>query len=244
MKDKWLYEKFIAHRGLHGGKIKQNTIEAFKKAIENGYNIELDVQLTKDRIPVVFHDLFLDNLTDGRGNVRDLIFNEVREVRYKDSHAAIPPFEEVLELCEGKTGIMVEIKKLSLEDESTEIEDAILPMLKAYRGDFVVKSFNPYSVDYFRQKAPGFTRGFLSDALTIEDYPENVRPLVKELVSETEKKVDFIDFNAGLLEKSDFYKSIAKISTIAWTIRSQKAYDRIKDKVDNIIFEGFIPMRG
>ena len=56
------YGKVFAHRGMHGGKVVENTIEAFEKAVENGYGIELDVQLSADGQAVVFHDYTLFRL--------------------------------------------------------------------------------------------------------------------------------------------------------------------------------------
>ena len=49
---------YYAHRGLHDNETDapENSMAAFRKAVDTGYGIELDVQLTKDRIPVVFHD--------------------------------------------------------------------------------------------------------------------------------------------------------------------------------------------
>ncbi|HEY8389559.1 MAG TPA: glycerophosphodiester phosphodiesterase family protein [Clostridia bacterium] len=243
MKDKWLYERFVAHRGLHGGEIRENTMQAFEAAVKNGYNIELDVQLTKDKVVVVFHDLNLARLTDCDKDVSDLTYEELKKVRYKDSQAGIPAFKDVLKLCEGtNSGLMIEFKKRSLDEQDTELEEIVLPMLKSYKGNFIVKSFNPFSVDFFRTHAPEFTRGFLSDALTIEDYPEAARQMVLELTSDTEKKVDFIDFGVNRLDASEFLKGIeGKMPLIVWTVRSQEVYDKIKNRVNNIIFENFIP---
>lgn len=50
--------QYIAHRGFHDnrGECPENSLPAFERAIQMGYGIELDVQLTKDGVPVVFHD--------------------------------------------------------------------------------------------------------------------------------------------------------------------------------------------
>jgi glycerophosphoryl diester phosphodiesterase len=219
-------------------------MQAFENAIKNGFNIELDVQLTQDKVPVVFHDLHLNDLTDCEKDVRDLTLQELKNVRYKNSTAGIPTLLEVLELCEGKTGLMIEFKKLSVDEQNYELEDIVLPMLKSYKGEFIVKSFNPFSVDYFRTHAPELTRGFLSDALKIQDYPETARQLVSELVTDTEKRVDFFDFGIGRLDSSEFLQSVeGTMPLFVWTVRSQETYEKIKHRADNIIFEGFIPVR-
>jgi len=73
----------IAHRG-YSGKFDENTILAFKKAIEyNADGIEADVQLSKDGIPVIIHDETLDRTTNGHGFVKDYTFDELRIFRTK-----------------------------------------------------------------------------------------------------------------------------------------------------------------
>lgn len=110
MVPKWLLGNLVAHRGLHNAEYSENTLEAFKNAADHHYNIEMDVQLTKDGKPVVYHDLRLDRLTDHDCLVKELTLNEVRKVRYLQG-GSIPTLEEALEVCEGRCGIMLEVKK-------------------------------------------------------------------------------------------------------------------------------------
>lgn len=76
-----LMGRHYAHRGLHDNKsdAPENSMAAFRKAIEAGYGIELDVQLTKDRIPVVFHDETLKRVCGVEGNVRDYTYEELQQ---------------------------------------------------------------------------------------------------------------------------------------------------------------------
>lgn len=87
MVPKWLLGNLVAHRGLHNAEYSENTLEAFKNAADHHYNIEMDVQLTKDGKPVVYHDLRLDRLTDHDCLVKELTLNEVRKVRYLQGEA-------------------------------------------------------------------------------------------------------------------------------------------------------------
>ncbi|MBQ9123308.1 MAG: hypothetical protein IJY10_07450, partial [Lachnospiraceae bacterium] len=59
-----------AHRGLHDNESEapENSMAAFRKAVEGGYGIELDVQLTKDQVPVVFHDFTLQRMARMAGD--------------------------------------------------------------------------------------------------------------------------------------------------------------------------------
>lgn len=95
---------FIAHRGLYNDKIKENTIEAFDNAFNNGYDgIELDVRLSKDGVPVVIHDSFLSRVFDMKGLIRDYTYNEIKDI-------GIPSLEDVLNRYSNKV-IIIELKE-------------------------------------------------------------------------------------------------------------------------------------
>ena len=68
----WLY----AHRGLHDNATQapENSMAAFRKAVDAGFGIELDIQLTKDKIPVVFHDFTLKRVCGGEGKICDYTY--------------------------------------------------------------------------------------------------------------------------------------------------------------------------
>ena len=69
---------FIAHRGLFDDNIKENTIEAFDNAFNNGYEgIEFDVRLTKDKIPVILHDSFLSRVFGVKGLLKNYTYQDV-----------------------------------------------------------------------------------------------------------------------------------------------------------------------
>jgi glycerophosphoryl diester phosphodiesterase len=95
--------RVVAHRGASWD-AAENTLEAFERAVAVGAEwVELDVQLSSDGAPVVFHDVDLDRLTPLRGPVRRRPLAELREV-------GIPTLDEVLELLRGRAGVMAELK--------------------------------------------------------------------------------------------------------------------------------------
>ncbi len=99
----------IAHRGASGHE-PENTMAAFEKALALGCGgIELDVMLTSDGVPVVFHDESTDRLTGHRGLVSDMKISELRGLKIAGKHR-IPLLEEVLELVSGRCLLNVEIK--------------------------------------------------------------------------------------------------------------------------------------
>ena len=97
---------FIAHRGLYGDNIKENTIEAFDNAFNNGYEgIEFDVRLTKDKIPVILHDSFLSRVFGVRGLLRNYTYQELL-----DNKIEIPKFEDVISRYNNKV-MIIELKE-------------------------------------------------------------------------------------------------------------------------------------
>lgn len=236
----WLSGNLVAHRGLHNADYSENTLEAFKNAAKHNYNVEMDVQLTKDGKPVVYHDLCLARLTDHDCLVKELTLDEVRKVKYLQG-GSIPTLEEALNVCEGKCGIMLEVKKDSYDAPGIDIEEVIYPILKSYRGDFIVKSFNPYTVNWFATFAPEFSRGFLCEYEKTEDYPEADRALVKKLLDPQAPLVDFFDYHVGKIGSEIWNETTKHLPAVVWTVRSQKQYDEVKSKVINVIFENFIP---
>ena len=105
----------IAHRG-YSEKSPENTINSFDLALEKGfYNFEFDVQLTKDKIPIVIHD---DNLvrTSGRkGVISNMNYSELRHIEVKNkfnTHGSfyIPKLDEVLIRYKNKAHLHLELK--------------------------------------------------------------------------------------------------------------------------------------
>ena len=111
----------VAHRGYRG-LYPENTLAAFEGAITAGADmIELDVCLTRDRVPVVIHDKTLYRTTDGKGLVSEHSLSELKELdagswfsaEFKGE--AIPTLEELLQLVRGKILVNIEIKQDSFE---------------------------------------------------------------------------------------------------------------------------------
>ena len=104
----WLY----AHRGLHDNATEapENSMAAFRKAADAGFGIELDIQLTKDKIPVVFHDFTLKRVCGGEGKISDYTYEELQQFHLCDSVEKIPKFEDVLKMVDGKVPLIVEFK--------------------------------------------------------------------------------------------------------------------------------------
>ena len=143
----WLVETPIAHRGLHDKNIPENSLSAFSKAVEKGYAIELDVQLIADGTVVVFHDKSLSRMTGNDGYLKFLNKDDLKILKLKNSKEHIPTLQEVLDLVNGKTPILIEIKN---EAKVGKLEQSLIDILKNYNGEYAVESFNPFSLQYVK----------------------------------------------------------------------------------------------
>lgn len=139
----------------------ENSLNAFQKAVDAGYGIELDVQLTKDEKMVVCHDFDLKRICGADVKVRDLTFEELQGYHICKSDQTIPTFEEVLRLIDGKVPLIIEYKVPGMSAKVCEMADALL---QDYKGLYCVESFHPLAVLWCRRNRKEIVRGILSDS--------------------------------------------------------------------------------
>lgn len=150
-----------AHRGFHNDKYPENSIGAFINAVNHNLPIELDVRITKDRIPIVFHDDSLFRMTEIHSKLSKTDFSEINKLTLKDTDETIPLFKDVLEIIDGKVPLLIEIK-LNKFDLSGQTENAVLNVLKNYSGNYSIQSFNKYCVNRMKYKLKNTNCGILS----------------------------------------------------------------------------------
>lgn len=238
--DGWLY----AHRGLHDNKTSapENSLKAFKLAVEGGYGIELDVQLTKDDIPVIVHDFYLKRPCKVELRVADLTYEELKQYRLFHSKQTIPTFEEALAVIDGKVPIIIELKIPWKADKICKIVSNIL---KDYKGIYCIESFNPLGVRWYRKHYPEVVRGQLSTDFIKDNIEGNKFQyfILKHLLLNFLTKPDFIAyrFNYKKCWSFSICSKFYKVKTAAWTIKTQEDYEDNKNDFELIIFDSFIP---
>jgi glycerophosphoryl diester phosphodiesterase len=105
----------IAHRGEHLSHT-ENTLAAFQAAIDLGADyFELDVRTTKDGKLILMHDGTVDRTTEGKGEVANMTFDEIRALEVRGG-GRVPTFNEALSLAEGRIGVYVDCKRISPRD--------------------------------------------------------------------------------------------------------------------------------
>lgn len=239
---KWLTDIYIAHRGLFDNEngIPENSIPAFRRAYENGFGIETDVQMSKDGVLVVFHDSKMKRLTGREGAIADYTFAELREMRLLNTEHQIPAFEEFLQTANG-VNLVVEIKT---HDDIGEIEQKTYDALKRYKGNYCVESFNPYIIRWFKKHAPEVIRGTLSCDYAAAPWSNFKKKLLADLKLCKWNGSQFIAYDYKTITENKAVKKFGKkIPIICWTIRSQKEYENGKHHFDNMIFDSYMPER-
>ena len=233
-----LVEMPIAHRGLHDKNTPENSLAAFSKAIEKGFAIELDVQLLADETVVVFHDNSLSRMTGNDGYIKFLNKNDLKVLKLKGTKEHIPTFEEVLKLVDGRTPLLIEIKNTQ---KVGKLEQKVIDLLKNYNGEFAVQSFNPFSLQYFKNHAPNILRGQLSGSFKGEKLAWFKKILLKRLAfNKNVSHPNFISYEYTALPNR-YVKKYKDIPLLAWTLRSKEEYLKVVKYCDNIIFENFVP---
>lgn len=231
-----------AHRGLHNKERAENSMSAFRAAVDAGYGIELDIRLSGDGRLVVFHDDTLDRVCGREGKVIDFTYDELSTFKLSGTEDTIPLFEDVLSLVDGKVPLLVEIKEFTGD---SAVSDAACDMLKKYKGGYIVESFNPLSLRTVKKKMPEVVRGILSHRYY--EYEKSRKPLyflLQSLMLNFICRPAFIAYdhrhaNSFALR---FVRSFFGVPTVAWTVRSseEEAQAR-KNKFDGIIFENYLP---
>ena len=142
-----------AHRGYHDKPaIPENSMAAFRRAVEHGYGAELDVHLMKDGTLAVIHDGSLKRTAGADVEIEDLTAEDLAQYRLEESDEKIPLFDEVLELFEGKTPLIIEVK---VERENyAALSEAVAKRLDSYTGDYCIESFDPRAVAWFKSIGP------------------------------------------------------------------------------------------
>lgn len=244
-------ERPIAHRALHDlsqGR-PENSVGAVLAAIEHGFGIEVDIQLTADGQALVFHDYDLFRLTGSRGAVRDRTARDLATIPLTGSSEAPPTLPQVLAIVAGRVPLLIEIKDQdgALGDDVGPLEAAVAGALDGYDGPVAVMSFNPHSISAMQVLAPDVPRGLVTDPFTAEDWPVPAERRARLAAIEDFERVGacFISHNRRDLASPRVAELRAGgTPVLCWTIRSPEEEAAARQYADNVTFEGYIPGAG
>lgn len=249
------FDRPIAHRGLHdkGSGVIENSASAFNRAIDAGFAIECDLQLSADGVPMVFHDEVLQRLVGRTGRVLDATAAELSAMSLLGSAGGEGPqrFDEMLAQVRGRVLLQVELKRQPNTAATQMLAKKVAESALAYGGPIVLESFDPALIILVARFGFMGARGIITERYDDLDDPDTAglsparRRFLRGLWHWPWSKFDFISVSKDALDLPAvrFWRSLGKPVT-AWTIRTNAEADKAMCGADQIVFEGFEPHRG
>jgi glycerophosphoryl diester phosphodiesterase len=233
-----------AHRGLHDKEhgIPENSLAAFRRAVEHGYGAELDVHLTKDGRLAVIHDDSLLRTAGADVKASELTAAELRQYRLEGTSERIPFLDEVLPLFAGKTPLIVELK---VEKNAGKLAKAACELLDQYQVDYCIESFHPKAVMWLKQYRPDICRGQLSQNFLKDPSGLNLPAafVMTHLLTGCVAAPDFIAYNLHHRKRLSIKlaRKIWGVREVSWTIRTPEELAACEKDGCLSIFEHFMP---
>ena len=233
-----------AHRGLHNKEngVPENSMTAFRLAVEHGYGAELDVHLLKDGRLAVFHDSTLKRICDAEGTIESLTVEELSNYHLLGTEETIPLFEDVLAVFEGKTPLIIELK--AVDGNSAALTDAVMEVLKNWNGTYCIESFQPAVVRHLKKHYPNVIRGQLSENFFKGGNLSFGKAfLMTFLLTTFFTRPDFIAYahNHRSNISLRIMRKLYGVHEVGWTIRDQAVMEQLEKEGVTPIFENFVP---
>ncbi len=217
-------DKLIAHRGMYNKYISENSLLALEKAIFKNIPVEIDVVLTKDKIVILSHDKYF--------KYKNKIIN-ITTTDYSTLHnytKKIVTLKQVLNFINGRIPILIELKPYN---KGNKLEKNIVKILDNYNGIFAIQSFNPSTINWFKNNRKKYICGQLITGNNRYNFIYNF--FYKILFFNKFTKADFICYNVNGFPNKKVEKLRKKIPIIGWTIKSKEQLSKYKSYCDNFI---------
>lgn len=244
--DRGFYDVPLAHRALHDlsqGR-PENSRAAIRVAMDAGFGIEIDVQISADGAAMVFHDYALDRLTGQSGAVRLQKAAALAGTTLIGNDEGIPDLPEVLDMVAGRVPLVIEIKDQDgdMGPDIGPLESATAAALEGYSGPLAVMSFNPHSVARMAELVPDVPRGIVTSSYAYNDWPltRATCDQLREIPDYQRTGACFISHQHADLNRPRVAELKAQGAMICcWTVRSPAEEARARQIADNITFEGY-----
>jgi glycerophosphoryl diester phosphodiesterase len=241
----WLTARPVAHRGLHGDGIAENSLSAAAAAVAANYAIEVDLQLSADGEVVVFHDDTLERLTSEKGDVIGRTAAQLKTIKLKDTNDTIPSLDDLLQLVAGRVSLVLELK--SPWNGSTTLAEKVADRLADYEGPVAVMSFDPDLVAALKTFAPGLPRGIVAERWYLHPHwkflsywRKQYLGLLLHILRTKPHFVAYAQFNLPAIAPL-IASFILGMPLLSWTVRTERERLRIVPWVNQIIFEHIRP---
>ncbi len=232
--------RYIAHRGLHDlcEGTPENSLAAFRAAVEQGYAIEIDIHITADGEVVVFHDNTVDRMCGVSGEIEKMTLAELKALRLGGTNEEIPTLRECLAVVDGQVPLLIEFKCLTV-DVCHRLCAAADEILREYRGEYCIQSFFPFVLRWYRRHRRDVCRGQLATAFY--NKPLHKR-LLGCLLFNVIARPDFVSYDhKHARHVCRRLCCLLGAYSVGWTFRSAEELEKNGKFFNTYIFEGFIP---
>ena len=227
-----------AHRGLHNETRPENSMAAFRAALEKGYGIELDVHLLKDGNLAICHDHSLKRTAGADVLIEDLTTADLENYRLEGTDETIPTFRQVLDLYQGKAPLVVELK--SDGRNYAALAEATSNMLDSYDGVYCLESFDPRCIRWLKKNRPDLIRGQLTENFFRTEnspLPWYLKLVLSKQLMNFLITPDFVSYKfADRKNLGNFLvRKVLGIQGVTWTLTSLQDHE-------TAVKEGWIPI--
>lgn len=231
----WIRDLPVAHRGYHdmNKTVWENTLSAFTRAIDAGFAIECDIQLSADSVPMVFHDHDLQRLCGIAGEVRERMANELGMLSIGGTADRIPTLRKMLDLVKGQVPLVIELKGIDAEQDDGYVE-AVLEVLDGYEGKVALMSFDFHLLRALKAADCPYPVGLTAEGVRQEDLANHGEAMALGL--------DFTSYCVTHLPNA-FVEKLRQDGkpVITWTVRDEMMREQTYKYADQMTFEGFDP---
>lgn len=237
----------LAHRGLHDrsqGRT-ENSLASVAAAIDAGYGIEIDVQISRDGVPMVFHDYHLARLTGEMGAIMLRDAAELTDIPLLSDTGTIPTLSQVLDAVAGQVPLLIEIKDQdgTLGPDTGPLSAAVADLVRPYDGEVALMSFNPHHIAEMARLLPDTPRGLVTDPYLANDWPTIPAATcahLRDIPDFDRIGASFVSHNVRDLTAPRIAALKAQGAKIlCWTVRSPAVEAEARKVADNITFEGY-----
>ncbi len=247
----WLTARPIAHRGLHDAShgVIENTVSAARAAVERGYGIECDVQLSRDGEAVIFHDFTLERLTQGQGRVDDLSVTQLRKLKMRGCDDRITTLADFCAMVNGHVPITVEIK--SRFNADPRLAERVASVVADYAGPICIESFDPFVIAHLRTHRQGLRIAHVPLGMIAQAHYDDLEDEWAHLSIDARRSLaEFLHYEAtqpqflsfGVRDLPHAVAHLCRrglgIPVTIWTVRTAADRELALTWGDQIVFEG------
>ena len=235
-----------AHRGFFDPTkgIPENSLAAYRAAVEHGYGITMDVRITRDGVPVLFHDERLYRMTGVDGSVENSTLEELKALQLGRSEETIPTLQEALDLIDGQVPVLLELHVC--EGNYEVLCDLTCDVLDVYEGVFAIEAFDPRVLRWFRQQRNEYVRGQLVDYNHSSGYSIKSRIwdlFCMSLFMNFLTEPDMIACSMGSRMNPSLWlcRVLYNVLRLDWTVKSMEDYEQVRTGGAVAVFEVIEP---